>query len=276
MVLSSYATLPRNRHHRGGSGGGSGTTNLSMTTTGSGGGSCQQSPQQMDVASSTGCTSFINKNSRLQNVINYQNLETTTHLNESGSIGLCTGCLKNQDDQYGGGSSALNGCTISLPTATSTSLACELNKAASATAAKTKHHPRCCIASTFRPTKYDNMGRRITASGNSTLSIPDEEKELNYVSTFDDRRPIGGVDGGTGVNGPTAVNNAIATVGLPSCSSSVSSSSSASHNIKSNSKLSDGGGGIANGNARTTGDDKTRSELHGTLLLPTGCDYVSL
>lgn len=263
--VSSYATLPRNRHHRGA------TTNLSMTTAA---GNCQHSPQ-MDIGSSTGCSSFINKNSRLQNVINYQNLETTTQLNESGSIGLCTGCLKNQDEQYGGGSSALNGCTISLPAPTSASISSELNKAASA-AAKSKHHPRCCIASSFRPTKYDNMGRRITASGNSTLSIPDEEKEINYVA-FDERRPIG--DDGCVGKGSSAVNNAvaaIATVGLPSCSSSVSSSSSANHYTKSNSKLGDGGGGVANGNTRAPGDDKMRSELHGTLLLPTGCDYVSL
>lgn len=174
-----------------------------------------------------------------------------------------------------------------MPTATS----CEMGKVA----AKSKHHPRCSsssIASSFRPTtKYDNMGRRITAGGNSTLSIPDEEKEIeiNYVASCNDRRPIGGGgdDGGAIVNGigkgSAAMNNAgagsIATVGLPSCSSSVSSSSSASHHIKSNGKLSDGsgsGGGVANGSTRTAGDDKMRSELHGTLLLPSGCDYVSL
>lgn len=273
--VSSYATLPRNRHHRGGNG----ATNLSMTTTGS-----QQSPQ-MDGVSNTGCSSFINKNSRLQNVINYQNLETTTHLNESGSIGLCTGCLKTQDEQYGGGSSALNGCTISLPTATSASLSYELNKAASAAAAaaaaaKSKHHPRCSsITSSFRPaTKFDNMGRRITASGNSTLSIPDEEKEIeiNY-GACNDRRQIG--DETVAIVKSQTLNQTFRDT--QKCMGDQQSQEQ-SQNVKSNRRLSDasdsiGGGGVGNGTTRTAGDDKMRSELHGALLLPpNGCDYVSL
>ncbi|KAM7348584.1 kekkon 6 [Cochliomyia hominivorax] len=37
--------------------------------------------------------------------------------------------------------------------------------------------------------KYDNMGRRITASGNSTLSLPDEER-LESETLFNDSNPL--------------------------------------------------------------------------------------
>lgn len=275
--VSSYATLPRNRHHRGGS----------MGSNCNGNGSCGTAGCKKNGSIGANCcnqqSTIDSKNSRLQNVINYQNLETT-HLNESGSIGLCTGCLKNQDEQYVNGSGAINGCTISIP-ATSASLSTELNKGA-------KSSKRCTDAGKMMmyPTKYDNMGRRITASGNSTLSIPDELKEINFNN---------GIGNGGGVSVSSSANNAmtaISTVGFPSTSSSCngtggvicnstcdgsgggggvggSNNINNSTNIKSNSKLSD------RDNISSSGSSVSRMadvQGGGTLLLPTGCDYVSL
>lgn len=120
--VSSYATLPRNRHQRSGSLGNGNNVNT-----------CAASNKNHQSA-----TTSDSKNTRLQNVMNYQNLDTTTtHINESDSMPLCTSCLKKQD-------------------------------------------PNKTIV---YPNKYDNMGRRITASGNSILSIPDEEKEISYCAT---------------------------------------------------------------------------------------------
>lgn len=102
---------------------------------------------------------------RLQKVINYQNLETKLPENGNssgggggggggGGVSLCAGCLKSQD-QY------------------------NINNGLESSMAR-KPMP-----------KYDNMGRRITASGNSTLSLPDdeedEEKDVMYTSVQDHR-----------------------------------------------------------------------------------------
>lgn len=133
--VSSYATLPRNRNQRG-----------------------PTAPADPS------------KSSHLQNVINYQNLETS-HLNESGSISLCAGCLKNQDSQY-------------ADTVASTSLTIDPSKVK----AKSFKRPSD-LKSTMYP-KYDNVGRRITATGAiggaSALSIPDEEaieSEISFMPT---------------------------------------------------------------------------------------------
>ncbi|KAG4080201.1 hypothetical protein HA402_008272 [Bradysia odoriphaga] len=104
--VSSYVTLPRNNRHR---------SNAPNDTT-----------------------------NRLQNVINYQNLETN-HMNDGvgnvGAVSLCAGCLKNQD-QY----------------------------------ASTLGKDECEITTSLYPIKYDNMGRRITASG-CQLPVTLEEDE---------------------------------------------------------------------------------------------------
>lgn len=243
--VSSYATLPRNRHQRGGGGNGSAAGNGNQQT------------------------SVDNKNTRLQNVINYQNLETS-HLNESGSIGLCTGCLKNQDEQYvsGGGP---------LPT-TSASISTELNKAT-----KAKSTSKRCVDGkmVFYPTKYDNMGRRITASGNSTLSIPDEEKEINFGNVEDgtDMDGIGsvlGINSGMGISGVSGtIGTGIPSIGGISSIVGVGNmvAGSSRNNLKSNNKLSDRDSGSSS--SSRTADDKMR-DVQATLLLPTGCDYVSL
>lgn len=235
--VSSYATLPRNRHQRTGS---LGSSNNGSTCSASTSGSRTQT------------TTADSKNTRLQNVINYQNLDTTTHLSENGSIGLCTGCLKKQD----------NNKTV------------------------------------VYPTKYDNMGRRITASGNSILSIPDEEKEsaidsvnissdmstvsascVNVVDVNGANGCVPGIGIGIGCTGSGSSVGASTSraaiisgsVGLNAgCSSKTIDATNLnanSINLKSNSKLSDRDSKVA--------DDKIR-DAQGTLLLPTGCDYVSL
>lgn len=188
--VSSYATLPRNRHQRG-VGGASGTGEPS-------------------------------KSSHMQNVINYQNLETT-HLNESGSISLCAGCLKNQDQQYG---------VDSMPTA-STSLTIDLAKVKAKSAFKRNSEMK---SSTTFP-KYDNMGRRITATGafgdTSTLSVADEE---------------------------TTMTESDATY-VPSVSRKASRS---------------GSGGRGDRDKEGNMDKKTDLQGTLLLPLSTGCDYVSL
>lgn len=226
--VSSYATLPRNRHQRSGSLGSTNGSTCSATTSGTG---------------RTQTSTLDSKNTRLQNVINYQNLDTTTHLSDNGSIGLCTGCLKKQDNT------------------------------------KTHVYP-----------KYDNMGRRITASGNSILSIPDEEKEsaIDSVDISSDMSTVsascgvnvvdvGGIGIGIGDSGSSAGASTSraaiisGSVGLNAgCSSKTigaTNFNANSINLKSNSKLSDRDSKVA--------DDKMR-DAQGTLLLPTGCDYVSL
>lgn len=303
--VSSYATLPRNRLNRNGN-------SIGMSTIGES--NCNQKHQKQQKSTKTLTTSssidcdnnisntfYNNKNSRLQNVINYQNLDTTTtHLNESGSIGLCSGCLKTQDEQYVASAAAaaaaangvINGRTISSMANTSTSLNIDLNNgqtlapttidstmpSSTSTTLPVKHHHRCIMY----PSKYDNMGRRITASGNSILSIPDEEKEINFSTnricghSSDEKTMVNNTIGG-------GVASIASVVGLPaSCSG-----------LKNNSKLNDrNGNGVnsiavvaptssslsSNSSARMTNDDKMRNvELHGTILLPpTGNDYVSL
>ncbi|XP_031633562.1 leucine-rich repeat-containing protein 24-like [Contarinia nasturtii] len=239
--VSSYATLPRNRHQRTGSlGSGNGNS-----TSGNGTCSGASSRNQSSTADS--------KNTRLQNVINYQNLDTTTHhLTENGSIGLCTSCLKKQD----------NGKTTIV-----------------------------------YPTKYDNMGRRITASGNSILSIPDEEKEsaIDCVNISSDMTSVsascvssgidssgastsraaiisGSIGPNTGCSSKNMCSASNVTSGLVGSTVATTAivtnpNTNGSTNIKSNSKLSDRDSRVA--------DDKMR-DAQGTLLLPTGCDYVSL
>lgn len=308
--VSSYATLPRNRqhnHHRAGSLGGCSSSSGSSCST-----SNRSNHQQQ-------ASTIDSKNTRLQNVINYQNLETT-HLNESASIGLCTGCLKNQDEQYVSGS-ALNACSISIPT-TSSTLSMELSKTPTTTS--TKASKRCCAIGVdgsktmLYPTKYDNMGRRITASGNSTLSIPDEEKEINFsdadatndnCSTIDAVNMISNMNmvssssscikdgvGSGGASNSNSVNTNTNTSVINSSNVAAAASSSSSiaqtnglsivagcsssnvnggihtiTNMKSNSKLSD------RDSSTRMADDKMRdAQQQGTLLLPTGCDYVSL
>lgn len=241
--VSNYATLPRNRHQRTGSLG-SGSTSAS---------SCSASTTGRTQTTSTVDGSSSSKNTRLQNVINYQNLDTTTHLSDTGSIGLCTGCLKKQDS-----SKAM-----------------------------------------LYPIKYDNMGRRITASGNSILStLPDEEKEsaIDSVNISSDMCTVSAscanvVDGASAAAAAAAAANACTgtaagtssastsraaiisgSVGLNvGCSSSktfgATNLNANSINLKSNSKLSDRDSKVA--------DDKMR-DAQGTLLLPSGCDYVSL
>lgn len=209
--VSSYATLPRNRHQRTGSLGSNGTGNACGTS-----------------GRSSAASTADSKNTRLQNVINFQNLETTTtHLSDNGSItGLCTGCLKKQD-----------GCKTMV-----------------------------------YPTKYDNMGRRITASGNSILSIPDEEKEsaIDSVSISNDMSTVSASCVNMGNDGACAsasTSRAAIISGNVELNAGCSGKSIGLTNLKSNSKLSDRDSRMA--------DDKMR-DAQGTLLLPTGCDYVSL
>ncbi|XP_055321030.1 leucine-rich repeat-containing protein 24-like isoform X2 [Sitodiplosis mosellana] len=218
--VSSYATLPRNRHQRTGSLGSSSNSGSTCSATGG------RSHQHTSTADS--------KNTRLQNVINYQNLDTSTHLSDNGSISLCTSCLKKQD----------NGKPVVY-------------------------------------SKYDNMGRRITASGNSILSIPDEEKEsaIDSVSISGDMSTVSAscvnvVDGASTsraaiISGSVALNTGCSnkSMGNASTSAAVVNQNANSINLKSNSKLSDRDSRVA--------DDKMR-DAQGTLLLPTGCDYVSL
>lgn len=198
--VSSYATLPRNRHQRGGG---------------------------------AGPSTDPNKNSHLQNVINYQNLETT-HLNESGSISLCAGCLKNQDSQY-------------TDTVASTSLTIDPTKV------KAKSFKRNNDTKTTAFPKYDNMGRRITATGAiggaSTLSIPDEESVDSDVSF------------------------------MPSTSRKVTVIGSTNNNGMGNgcgSNISTAGNCAGNYDRDKDGNDDNKTDLQGALLLPTGSDYVSL
>lgn len=241
--VSNYATLPRNRHQRAGSlgSGSTSTSTCSASTTGR-----TQTTSTVDGSST---------NTRLQNVINYQNLDTTAHLSDTDSIGLCTGCLKKQDNS------------------------------------KTMLYP----------IKYDNMGRRITASGNSILSIvPDEEKEnvIDSVSISSDMctvsascsNAIGDDALAAATAAATAANTCMGTgpncastsraatvsdfvalnnVGCSSTKTAGAINSNAnSINTKSNSKLGDRDSKMA--------DDKLRDAQGGTLLLPSGCDYVSL
>lgn len=231
--VSNYATLPRNRHQRAGSLG-SGSTSAST---------CSASTTGRTQTTST--VDGSSTNTRLQNVINYQNLDTTTHLSETGSIGLCTGCLKKQDSSK----------------------------------------------KMLYPIKYDNMGRRITASGNSILStLPDEERESAIDSIIaGDMCTVSAscanvVEGASAAAASAAANactsSAIVSraaiisgsVGLNvGCSSSKANgganSNANSINLKSNSKLGDRDSKVA--------DDKIR-DAQGALLLPSGCDYVSL
>lgn len=128
-------------------------------------------------------------NSRLKNVINYQNLETS-HLNDKGAISLCAGCLKNQDHQYAlavGGATSVNGgafdCVskngisfVATPTVVNCGGVGGSNSSQTDSEETDNHLPPLTPPMSVYP-KYDNMGRRITASGNSTLSLPDEDNE---------------------------------------------------------------------------------------------------
>lgn len=202
--VSSYATMPRNRHQRGNGAGPSTSAEAS-------------------------------KNSHLQNVINYQNLETT-HLNESGSISLCAGCLKNQDPhpQYG-------------DAVASTSLTIDPTKVKTKSSFKRNVDPKMTAYS-----KYDNMGRRITATGaiggTSTLSIPDEETiGSNGDITFMPPPPPP----------PHGAGRSVMTIG--------GDTSNAQRFVES---MGDRGDASAH--------DEKKTDLHATLLLPNGSDYVSL
>lgn len=164
--LASYATLPRNNRQRQQ---GSGQNYI---------GQSHHGPAEK-------C------NSRLQNVINYQNLETS-HLNDKGAISLCAGCLKSQDHQYslavggvvgggggvsGGGTDCVsnNGISFVAPTIVGGGGGGGGGSNSSQTGSEENDNHLQSSMSVYP--KYDNMGRRITASGNSTLSLPDEDEE---------------------------------------------------------------------------------------------------
>lgn len=138
--VSSYATLPRNNRHR----------NQQPQHQ-------QQHPLHPSQHHQHHHLQPEHCNSRLQNVINYQNLETN-HLSDSGAISLCAGCLKSQDHQYN-----IKTGTSATPSSSKTGGADDKDSNV--------------IQTTMKYPKYDNMGRRITAGGNSTLSLPDEEDE---------------------------------------------------------------------------------------------------
>lgn len=206
--VSSYATLPRNRQQRGANGTASGGPSTSAEAS---------------------------KNNHLQNVINYQNLETT-HLNESGSISLCAGCLKNQEPQY-------------ADTVTSTSLTIDPSKV------KAKSFKRGVVdpkAGAYP--KYDNMGRRITATGaigaQSTLSIPDEEAIDDDIEFMPPPPP------------PPAQTNRLSVVGTSVGTSAVTAQFNST--------------AINNEHSNVMQDDQTSELPQCTILLPSGSDYVSL
>ena len=149
--VSSYATLPRNNNRQQ-----QRTLAVACPTAGAGG-QCGAS------AVPTAAAHYESTNSRLQKVINYQNLETnrlkdTTVPNGSSNaatISLCAGCLKNQDQQYISASAAAAAAAVS-----------KLGKAPSEESAD----PLCSAAPTCYPTNYDTVGRRNTAGGqNSTI-----------------------------------------------------------------------------------------------------------
>lgn len=225
--VSSYATLPRNNRQR---------------SSGAAIGSQQQNHSHLQqLHSSHHPQNHLHHHDqsdpchiRLQNVINYQNLETS-HLNEPSSISLCAGCLKSQDTQQ---------YMVSTLQSVSSS-ANKDHKESPTTALMSVNGGGASLNNGVYP-KYDKLGRRFTASGNSTLSLPDEEDEdelsdlrqqsrqpkSSFGNTNDDDRgsTTGSSDGGSG----------------------------------------SGAGSIAGGG----GGDSLPSVSR--LVLPAGCDYVSL
>lgn len=155
--VSSYATLPRNTHRRG----------ILKKDTSLQHHQQQQQPQQTQMYPH-------------DEIVSYHNLETTysqhqpqqQHLHHqqqppSLSKATCINCLKCQPSVGVVGGQLRTICTNSAAATSGMS------------GSGTYQHPSTNLL------KYDNMGRRITASGNSTLSLPDEEM-LENETMFND------------------------------------------------------------------------------------------
>lgn len=150
--ISSFATLPRNNR-----------PSTSKTET---------------------INNYINDTS---NIVNYQNLETN-FINGSGINN--TGALHTQPQNMsnGGGISSVSGNGIGLEYNNKLKMcsACLKNQT-QGNYVKGEDFMKC--ERHFTCPKYDNMGRRVTAGGNSILSLPEEEQrenELIYSNTIRD------------------------------------------------------------------------------------------